>query len=478
MREGITSVNRYETELREALAHVERQLSIEDRGWVRSGTTSGELPSAERKRNVQLSRLYALKDPICKQSIRLWTDYSFGTGMTWASDDVAIADILGKFWTSPSNATLLSSNGQRRSSDKLLIDGEVFFAVFASPDGLSTVRRIDPLEITEFISDPDDADNVHFYRREWSTPQGQVRTGYYRSHRNVENRPCPDAQGREITSDLDAVVFHLAYNTTGERGNPMLLPVLDWVRLYRQFMASRVAIMLAMSRFAWKIKSAGGATDVANAQAAMDGQAVPAGSVWAENENVELTPIKSDTGSAQAYHDGRMLKLQICSGVGWPEQYMGDVSTGNLATAKTVELPVSKMCQSYQRVWSDFYNTIDSYVLDVAGVSHDHQFVDRDFPSIAPEDQSAMAASIQQIVQTLPDLAHSRDVLQQALMSIGVLNTNEVLDKLESDQERREKEKAQLPPEEPAADDPGLSLAKLLKAFRTQLRPDQDGSES
>lgn len=465
----------YIAELREAMAHVERQLSLEDQGWVRAAA-AGDMPANERIQTVKVSRIYAMKDPLCKQAIRLWTDYTFGSGMTWNSEDEATYGILSRYWGSKDNRRTLSAHGQRQSSDKLLIDGEVFFAVFASPDGRSTVRRIDPLEITEIISDPDDAESVQYYKREWFTPQGQPRTGYYRSPGNLNNSPCSDVQGRTITADLDGVVFHLAYNSTGERGNPLLLPVLEWVRLYRQFMASRVAIMLSMARFAWKVKSTGGSSEVSSVQAALDGQSAPAGSFWAENAGAELTPIKIDTGSSQAYNDGRMLKLQVCSGVGWPEQYFADISIGNLATAKTVELPVAKMCQSYQRVWADFYDEIDGYVLDVAGVPEDSRVIDRDFPSIAPEDQASMAASIQQIVQTLPELGHSRDVLQQALMSIGVINTNEVLNALEKDSSRREKEKAEMTPGMPPAEggdgDPSLALAKMLKAFRSQMQPE------
>ena len=462
--------------LQESLSQVERQLAMEDQGWIRAGTQGQIITDMERVQNMRKSRMYALKDPLAQQAIRLWTDYAFGTGMTWACEDESISEVLKGFWDAKANQPLLGASGQRKSSDKLLVDGEVFLAVFPSPDGRSTVRRIDPLEITEIITDPDDSDDVRFYKREWFNRQNSARVSYYRSADNIHNAPCPDYAGAIVQSDQPAVVFHLAINSLGERGNSILTASLEWIRLYRQFMASRVAIMLAMARFAWKLKVSGGPGDVLAAQSEIDGKSVGAGQVWVENQGAEMIPIRADSGAAQAYHDGRMLKLQICSGVGWPEQYFGDLSTGNLATAKTVELPVSKMCQSYQRIWSDFYAGIDGFILDQAGMPAEGRDIDRDFPSITPEDQVAMAASIQQVVQTLPVFADSRDVRQQALMSIGVLDTNRVLDDIEKLEADKAKEQEQRGADMPGwqNDDPALGLSRALAKFRVAQQPKGD----
>ena len=74
--------------IREATQSVENQLAIEDAGWINlSGQTGEVITSAERITNLKLSRLYAVKDPLGKQSIRLWTDYTFGTGMAWSVPD-------------------------------------------------------------------------------------------------------------------------------------------------------------------------------------------------------------------------------------------------------------------------------------------------------------------------------------------------------------------------------------------------------
>ena len=108
--------------IREATQTVEDELALEDAGWINlSGTTGDVITDAARITNLNLSRLYAVKDPLGKQSIRLWTDYTFGSGMVWDSEEEQTKKVLDAFWNNPANKNVLSPRGQRKSSDKLLI---------------------------------------------------------------------------------------------------------------------------------------------------------------------------------------------------------------------------------------------------------------------------------------------------------------------------------------------------------------------
>lgn len=420
--------------LTEAYKDLPDVFSSEDKGWVNLSATSAVgqnvLSDAGRKQAVQKARYYATIDPLARQAIRLWTDYSFGTGMTWTAKDEKTSEVLSNFWDAPANKTVLSAHGQRKSSDKLLIDGEVFFAVFLGSQGQATIRRIDPLEITEIITNPDDLEDMKYFKREWSPVTGQPKTGYYRSMANQKDESVKDWIGNTVHATEDAIVYQLAINTTGQRGNSTLLPTLDWIKLYRQFLASRVAIMLALARFAWKVKIKGGSQAVADAKGIYHEQTPAAGSVAVENMGADLQPIRTDSGARNAYEDGRQIKLQIASGTGWPEQYFGDISIGNLATAKTVELPVMKMCQSYQSIWAGAYNDIDQLVLEHNDIPKDARYIDRDFPPITPADESEMAKNIVAVGMAFPEFLSNRDVMQNALMSIGVHNANEVIDEI------------------------------------------------
>lgn len=452
--ETLTLKDELEVIIREATQTVEDELKLEDTGWISlSGTTGDVITAVERIVNLKLSRLYYVKDPLARQAIRLWTDYTFGPGMVWKTEDGAAKKVLEAFWNSKANQCVLSARGQRKSSDRLLVDGEIFFALFLGADNEAKIRHIDPLEITEIITNPDDKEDVRFYRRQWTDSQGTSHENIYRSTTNIKGESALDMGGKVVQSWDQALIYHLTYNTISQRGNPLLLPALDWIKQYRRFLASRVAIMLALARFAWKTKVTGGPTVVEAIKAKTHQQEIAAASQLIENLGVDTVPIKTETGSQAAYQDARMLKLQVAAAVGIPEQYFGDISIGNLATAKTVELPMMKMFQSYQKVWADTYQDIDEVILEHAGIAPEKWYVDRDFPAIAPADVAAAAAAIVQILQVLPELGYSEDVMQIALLTLGVNDPAKVIDALSKE----------------ARANPEIALVKALRQFKESL---------
>ena len=210
--------------IREATQAVEEELTLEDAGWVNlSGAFPDVITPAERITNLRLSRLYAVKDPMGKQAIRLWTDYTFGTGMTWDTEDKNAKKVLEGFWNSKANQNVLSARGQRKSSDKVLIDGEIFFAIFLGPKGEEKIRWIDPLEITEIITDPDDKEDVKFYVRDWADNQAKPHKSVYRSWTNLKGEEALDWAGESTKKTDDALIYHLTQNTITQRGNPLSL---------------------------------------------------------------------------------------------------------------------------------------------------------------------------------------------------------------------------------------------------------------
>jgi len=439
--------------IREATASVERDLNLEDKGWHNLSANSGDIiTDSGRVANLKLSRLYYLKDPLAKQSIRLWTDYTFGTGLTWSTEDKKADKVLDSFWNSKINQPVLSARGQRKSSNKLLVDGEVFFAIFLGEQ--STIRTIDPLEITEIITNPDDKDDVRYYKRAWTDTTGETHSAIYRSTANIKNESVIDMYGASVQSNEDALVYHLPYNTIDQRGNPLLLPALDWIKQYRRFLSSRIAVMLALARFAWKSKTKGGQTAVDIVKGKLHEETPNAGSVLIENMGSDTTPIKTESGAASAYQDGKMIKHQVFAAVGIPEQYFGDISTGNLATAKTVELPMMKMFQSYQAIWRDTYQDINELVLENAGVTPDKWYVDMDFPKIAPSDVLQATTALTQILQVMPELGYSEDVKQIALMTLGVNDPQEALDHLDKTAESNH----------------NIELIKVLRQFKESIK--------
>ena len=134
-----------QTYLKEASAAVEQWLSIEDRGWLIYGNPTNnslDLIPNLRQYFVYRSRRYFAMDPMARQAIRLWTDYTFGNGISFQCKDEKAKTVLDAFWNSQDNRAVMSFRGQRKSGEKLLIDGEIFFAFFRGPGGAVKIRWI------------------------------------------------------------------------------------------------------------------------------------------------------------------------------------------------------------------------------------------------------------------------------------------------------------------------------------------------
>jgi hypothetical protein len=67
-------------------------------------------------------------------------------------------------------------------------------------------------------------------------------------------------------------------------------------------------------------------------------------------ENLELEPFRLDSGAGNAQTDGLMLRAQVSAGDRFPQHYLGDQGSANLATATSMELPVLKHIDAAQEL--------------------------------------------------------------------------------------------------------------------------------
>ena len=437
-------------ELREAFTRADIELALDDRGWLVPGRqwTAADLDAQTRTTLVAKARLYWLRDPLMKQAVRLWTDYALGTGVSWDSKDEDVKNQCDAFAKNRRNKTLMNSEGQRRSSKKLLVDGELFFAIFDA-DGKGdpkTIRRIDCLQISDIICDPDDEEHVLGYRR--LTAQDKVL--YYADWRNdddddslLSDQSDPSTKGKiGNKAESNCVVYHLPFDTLLKRGNGLLSCNLDWSKEHRRFMEARVAIQQALAKFAWKGKVQGGQGIINQLQNKLQStyatagmtqverhpQTAPGGT-WLENKGVDLTPMPRATGAGDARADGDQLKLMVSAGTGIMLHYFGDPSTGNLATAEAMELPMLKMFQSYQAFWQDAYRDIFSIAMDEDPDEPDDLNITT--PPILLDDLRKIGQFMGTVAGVFPEIACPA-VLKSLLNSLNVANLDEVMEDIEN----------------------------------------------
>lgn len=434
--------------MQEGFSQADIELALDDRGWISLGQTYGnEISAQQRQSLVQKSRLYWLRDPLAHQAVRLWTDYSVGTGITYKAKK-PVQKELDRFWKFRKNKKLTVSKGQQRLSKKLLIDGELFVAVF-DDDGTKTIRTIDCIQIIDIISDPNDEEQVLCYKRTLTDGKTKAtKTLYYRDWAADDDdlEGLKDqSTGKDITVEENVVVYHLTFDDIGKRGNGLLFPAVDWSREHRRFMEARVALTQALSKFAWKLTAKTGQAGLNAIQQRLQSSLSTTGTTggveknppnalagtFAQNLGADMTPMPRTTGASEASADSNNLKLMVCAATGIMLHYFGDPSTGNLATATAMELPMLKMFASYQELWKDAWRDIFSIVLEEDPESEPED-ISITLPPILDADLQKLAMFVTAISAVYPEIKIP-EILQPLLNASGLVDNVEDVMKLIAD---------------------------------------------
>lgn len=415
-------------------------------GWQRLGEdlTSVDLTPSERQSIIALARRYWRRDPVTKQTVRLWTNFALGQGLSYSvpGDEDAVA-ALKAFWNLPGNADCCSVMGQHKSSRRLLIDGDVFFAVFLGGEGHTPkIRRIDPVQINRIICNPEDASEPWGYERIVpSSASATIKKEYYLDMmHHVQNAvgdrtlPLPSGPGETSTKE-GVVVLHVAFEDTDLWGSSLLEPMIPWMRTHRKFMEARSAVQQAVAMFAWKRTRKGTPTQVQAAITAMRSALVAGdternyppspGSTWVENESDTLQPMKFETGAAAAKDDSAMLLQMAGVGGGIFPHYYGAGEAFRLATATAMELPMLKMFQGYQQLWREAYARVFEAVLLNAGM--ENVFVDIDFGAIVTKDVPAIITALGTVADKFPIIASTKEVQALLLTLLEINNVEDVM---------------------------------------------------
>ena len=427
--------------LEEAIhSSAELELALEDKGWVRFSGEEEGLQTVDRMALIKRSRVHWRFDPLAKQAIRIWVDYSVGKGLNFSIKDSTQSIRVTEFWEDRRNRVLLSSQGQKKLARRLLVDGDVFFVIFPTSTG-PLLRTIDPLQIANIITDPNDEERVLAYERRFFLADGGEKRLFYKDWTAEATQAgedemvvdIKDSDGKSITDFEEAIVYHVAYDSIKHWGNGLLVPGIAWSREVKNFMEARVSIVRSLAQFAMKLKgkTAGavnklfkqlqssfqtGATKESNPPAAP-------GSTWFESEGAELSHMPRDTGAGHAKDDANQIKLMFCSAVGIFLHYFGDPSTGNLATATAMELPMLKQFQSFRELWTDTYRDLFAIVLETDDLGK----MDLDWPPIVETDFKAVAEAVSKMVTALPELKNLDEIVLKVITSLGIRNASEVL---------------------------------------------------
>ncbi len=365
----------------------ELELALEDRGWQREQAIAQiEFSRYGTGQLIRICRIYGIKNPLIKRGAEICALYVFGRGIEIRSEDDAADETIQDFLRR--NSMELSHVGLAQKEQAAQTDGNLYFGL-ATKGALVDLHMIDPLDILDVVTDPDDTSRDWYYRRQWNraefTPEGgqtyQMQECWYPSAA-VAMDPPPNKptviQGKPVNWDMPIQRVKLGCPAKWRWGIPPVYASIDWARAYKDFLEDWATVQRTLARFALMVETKGGPGAIAAYEALLSTTFADANGTSIERNpppvtasahisgpDNKISAFKS-AGAQVAPEQARRLMLMVAAAQGMPETFYGDASTGSLATAVSLDRPTELKFREIQQRWTDTLNCILKYVLWVS----------------------------------------------------------------------------------------------------------------
>lgn len=378
----------------ESLADVE--LALDDRGWrLLTMRTEQQFTREGLRTAAQLARTMAVVNPLIRRGLALRTAYVWGGGVqisarangqnTENPNEQDVNAVVQKWLDDKATRKALTSAVARETNERQLGTDGVFALVLFTKPMTGAVRPVHvPVdEITERISNPEDASETWYWKRQWTEisigPDGvrssESRTTYYP---DVDYQPrgirLPRIGGAPVMWDAPMAVLCVNGLPEWDFGIGDAFAALPWARGYKEFLEDWARLVKALSRFAWRTtstskrkaeRSAAGAREAVAAQTA-DGR-TPVGGIatLGLGQTLEAIPKSGATIDAES---GKPLAGMVAAALDVPVTMLltDPGSTGARAVAETLDKPTENMARQRRDVWADYYRQVLDYVIDQA----------------------------------------------------------------------------------------------------------------
>jgi hypothetical protein len=374
------------------------------------GGNEQDLQAVERRKLAQRSRVAWQKDPQAGGAVDLLNDFTFGRGVPKPKcADPKVQEVVDEAWDDPDNKLILTTYAAQMSLGvDLSTQSNIFFLMFdEGADGKVKVGLLEHDAVEQVVRDEEFRQRILYYvaRRKivkWDFKNDQARVLTERERDVVENRPVryfehwenvkiaekerPGMEKAPPEKLGEGKVYHLFVNKTTEAafGHPVMDRTLRWFTAYNNFMEARVDMARAAAALIMKRKAnatpnqlekmatkalsrrslLGSALDPERAGEVQGG--IKPGGILNENDTVTMEPFKLDSGAGNAETDGQMIRSQISAATHFPQHYLGDAGSANLATATSMELPVLKTVEGRQEVFEGLFRWFVDRVIERA----------------------------------------------------------------------------------------------------------------
>ena len=334
---------------------------------------------------ILVCRLYWLKNPIVRRLVNVVAAYVFARGVEVTTSDETANDVWKDFCER--NRQVMGQVALVQQQRSKATDGNLFWCFF--PDktdtGKVSSRMIDATEINEIRSNPDDCDEPWFYMRCWVQASWDPKTNVVDNVTRYAWYPAMGYEG-DIPETIgahpvikDAVIYHRKCGYVGKWtfGCPEIFSAIDWAKEARRYLEACASVAQQLAQIALTLTTKGGQQALTGAKQQLGTTVGPpfpgwdtnppavAGGIFAAGTGTKLEAFKTQ-GAGCDPEKVRQYKLMCAMVAGVPETFLGDVSTGNLATATTLDRPTETVFLERQEEWREDLTIICKFVLRVS----------------------------------------------------------------------------------------------------------------
>ena len=341
-------------------------------GWAPLDSKNAKEISLETvKRASHTARALYAMNPFVQSGVNARIGYIWGRGVAFDGVDSVMDEIESN------RKKIFCDQAYVELERALATDGNAFYAIpNEEADEESLTFRIPLDQIMSAVSNPDDVEDVWYYRREWTVKLTNSQTGDQREVTKIKYYPSMEyfqrlkkaeknlpRRWKDAGVEQNYVIQHVAVNKqVGWRwGVPDILPVIFWAKAYKEYLEDNATLVKAYSRIAWQIQAGStGSAQAAGAQVMAPPTRDPfTGDLQYVGSTVVTGPgtvanAMPATGSQVDFSKGAALAAAIAAGLQVSKTIITrDPGEGNRATAETLDLPTLKAMESRQRLHTD-----------------------------------------------------------------------------------------------------------------------------
>jgi hypothetical protein len=342
-------------------------LSLDDDGWrdISTSVTEDGFALIDIKRAAKKIRETSEGNPLLKRGAGLRTSYIFGRGIHFNQQPPRIKRLME---TMQNQDVLFSPEAQVINERSHFTDGQFF--VLGNVETKS-FQRIPFDEISGVVTNPDDNEEIWYYRRTWTRKvhdlnnvtnnESKILNVWYPADTYGATRFASRIQNQPVDPSFRMFASRVNRRAGKIWGVPDAFPALPWAHAYNEYLKDGSRMLKALSMFAWQLKSKTRA-GASNAAAAIANPTV-AGSTAVLGQDMELSSMPRSGGGIDLT-DGRPLGSMVASALEVSVvALLSDPGTsGAYGTAQTLDVPTIKAMEARQHVWTMFYKRIMDFM--------------------------------------------------------------------------------------------------------------------